>query len=716
MSVPARILGHAARTPDAVAVRQDAATLTYAELAGIAAEVATRLRAAGVGPEDVVGVCADRRPALPAAMLGVWLAGAAYLPLDPSLPPARLRGLVTEAAAAAVVVDPLGRSLLEGPALVDLPDRGAGTVEAPRQHPRAAAYVLFTSGSTGRPKGVVVPHGAVDGFLAWMAGVTGTGPGDVVLAFASIGFDVSVYELFLPLVAGGTLALAGQAERTDAVRLQRFAAAHGVTVLDLPPALLPLVEPAAIPTLRVLTTGSEAPGPEQVARWTGGGVRLLNCYGPTEATVNVTAFEATGSWDRPLPIGTPAPGQRAYVVDPGLRELGPDEPGELLLGGAGLARGYLGDPALTAERFVPDPFSGEPGARLYRTGDQVVWRADGQLHFLGRLDRQVKIRGQRVETGEVEAVLLQHPAVLQAAVDAVPGPAGLELVAYVTPAGAAAEDLRAHCARRLPAAMVPARVAGLDALPLSPSSSKVDLHALRGMLAPGPAAPRRRPPETPVQRAVAAAWSAELGTAEVGLDDDFVACGGHSIAAMRLVATLRGDLDRDVEAEDVLLGRTLAGIAARVEAAARLGGEDLVTGHPPALGPAQRRLWFLDRYAPHSTAYNIAMAERLRGPLDVPALAAALRAVQARQDVLRWRIPDADGIPYAVADPAGDVPLPVFEVDDVRAALDELAGTRFDLGTDRLWRAVLLCLGPAEHVLGIVAHHAVFDGWSQNHL
>ena len=747
MSVLERVLAQAARTPDAVAVRQWDGTLTYAELAGTAGAVADGLRAAGVGPGSVVGVCVERVPALPAALLGVWLAGAAYLPLDPALPAGRLAQLVADAGVRVVVADAPGRSRVDGPRVVDLPTAaglsapgtdlpnpgagpwasgagpsasgaglaasGAGLPGGPGTGPGAPAYVMYTSGSTGRPKGVVVPHGALAHCLAVMAERLGTGPGTVALGFASIGFDVSVLDLFLPLSTGGTVALAGAADRGDPARLQRFLAEHRVTTADVPPTLLPLLEPAALPALTVVLTGSEAPGPEQVARWTAHGARMFNLYGPTEATINVTWHEVAGSWDAPLPIGVPLPGHRAHVVDPDLREVPDGEPGELLIGGPGLALGYLGDPALTARRFVPDPFL--PGERLYRTGDQVVRQADGLLHFLGRLDRQVKIRGQRVETGEVEAVLRRHPAVGHAAVDAVPGPAGLELVAYVTPADVPAAALREHCAGRLPAVMVPARVVGLDALPLLPSA-KVDLNRLRSLLAPGPGAARRRAPETAIERAVAAAWSTVLGTTEVGLDDDFLACGGHSVAAMYLVAALRGDLDRDVEVEDVLLGRTLAGIAARVDRAAPLGGADLVGGNPPALGAAQRRLWFSDRYAPHSTAYNIAAAERLRGPLDVPALAVALGAVQTRQDVLRWRIAERDGVPHAVADPPGDVPLPVVEVteDELPAALDALARTRFDLAVDRLWTVVLHRLGPDDHVLGIVAHHAVFDGWSQH--
>lgn len=740
------VLAQARRRPDAVAVRQWDAELTYGELVGIAAEVAAGLRAAGAGRETVVGVCAERRPPLPAAVLGIWLAGATYLPLDPALPAERLAALLSDAGAGVVVADAAGARLVgPGPRVVPLPDHAAAAAPPPDRastaapppdtHPDQAAYVLYTSGSTGRPRGVVVAQRAVARLVRTFADEAGADEHTVASAFASIGFDVSLVELLVPLTVGATVAITGAADRVDATRLQRFVAGHGVTWLDLPPALLPLLDPAALPAVRLVVTGGEAPGPEQVARWAAPGRRLLNCYGPTEASVQATWFDAAGVWHRPLPIGRAVPGFRLHVVDAALRPVPAGEPGELLVGGPGLARGYLGDPALTAARFVPDPFGGPPGERLYRTGDQVVRHPDGLLHFLGRLDRQVKIRGQRVEIGEVEAALRGHPAVGHAAVDAAAGPAGIELTAYVTPADVDVDELRAHCARQLTAAMVPARIVRLPRLPLTPSA-KIDLARLRGSAetpAPAAAPPAASgaaasgaevaPPHDPVRRAVAAAWGSVLGTAPTRPDDDFVACGGHSVAAMELVATLRGDLDRGLDVEDVLLGRTLAGIAARAAAAPPLHGTDLPLGNRPAPGPAQRRLWFLDRHDPGSAAYNIAMAERLRGPLDVPALAAALAAVELRQDALRWRLPDRDGVPYAVVDPPGDVPLPLVDLaalppaerePELRRRLAALAATRFDLARDRLWQVLLLRLGPREHVLALVAHHAVFDGWSQD--
>jgi mycobactin peptide synthetase MbtE len=728
--LPDLVADHARRRPAAVAVAQWDARLTYAELLGAASALAGALRERGAGPEVLVGVSADRTPALVTGLLGVLLSGAGYVPLDPSLPPARLREMAGDAGLREVVCDRTGADRLAGSglALVPIPggtagDAVAGAVPA-EAVAEAVAYVMFTSGSTGRPKGVVVPHAALTEFVTSMAAEAGVDERSRVLGFASIGFDASVIDILMPLAAGGTVALAGSGDRADPDRLQRFCREHQVDAAFLPPAVLPLLDPERLPDLRTLLTGSEAPGPEQVARWSTGGRRFLNLFGPTETTVLVSWFEADGRWDRPLPIGRPAPNHRVYVVDDALREVAPGQPGELLAGGAGLARGYLGSPGRTADRFVPDPFSAIPGARLYRTGDLVRWRSDGTLQFLGRADRQVKVRGQRVEVGEVEAVLRGHPGVRHAAVVAAPGPGGTELVAFVTPgAGPGAAEVRGYCADRLPAAMVPARVIAVDDLPLG-SSGKVDLDRLAALAGARPhGGPPYEAPATGEERQLAQLWTDLLGPDPVGRDDDFFDRGGHSITAMRLVAAVRARLGRDLSIEDIMAGRTLRAIAARFAAAPPLDGTPPVRGRPPALSPAQQRLWFLDRYSPEgAAAYNIGLAERLTGPLDVPALHRALAAVALRHEVLRWRITAVDGEPRAVADPAGPVPLPVQDLgarpphereEELAARLAADAEHRFDLGAEPLWRTRLYRLGPHDHVLGIVAHHAVFDGWSQ---
>ncbi|GHJ15472.1 amino acid adenylation domain-containing protein [Micromonospora sp. AKA38] len=717
MCLPDLVAGHAARRPDAPAVTQGGRTLSYADLVGRAAALAASLRADGVAPDDLVGVCVDRRPELVVALLGVQAAGAGYVPLDPALPAPRLRELAAEARLRVVVGAPaVAPGVFADQAVRDVPTSTARWRPTPATL-ATTAYVMFTSGSTGRPKGAVIEHRALTEAVTGIAEFSGFGPSTRCLAFASIGFDASVADLLAPLAAGGTVVLAGDAERADPTRLYRVCAEQDVDVVVLPPPVLPLLDPARLPGVRLVMTGGEATGPEQVGRWTEGGRRFVSVYGPTEATVLVTWFEGSGVWTRPIPIGRPAANHRVHLVDDRFREVGPGEIGEVLAGGPGLGRGYLFDAARTAERFVPDPFTDRPGQRLYRTGDLARRLPDGNLEFLGRADRQVKIRGQRIELGEVEAVLRRHPDVDLASVQAGGGPGGPELVAYVaTRLDVAA--LRAHCARLLPAAAVPARMHTMPALPVT-INGKIDVDRLAALTAAAPEpAPTGEAPATDTERLVARAWSALLDAPAVDRDADFFHHGGHSIAAMRLVADLRERLGRDVAVEDVLLGRTLRGIAARVDAAAGTGPADAVRGRPPALSPAQRRLWFLDRYFPAAaSAYNVAFAERLTGGLDVAALATALTAVADRQQILRWRIPDTDGVPYAVVDPPTPVPLPVRDLPpgtDLATHLAAGAARPFALATDTLWRAELIRTGVDEHVLAVYAHHAVFDGWSQS--
>jgi amino acid adenylation domain-containing protein len=718
------IAATATAQPDAVAVRQWDTELTYAELLAAARRLAATLHAAGIRPEDRVGICVGRHPGLLVALVGVLLSGGAYVPLDPDLPALRLTDTARDAGVTCVVADAAGRSVFAGTdvSMVDLPDAGRDDFTCPAV-PANAAYVIYTSGSTGRPKGVVVSHANV---AAFMTGIRERGRmehGARALAITSIAFDVSVLELLVALMVGASVQLAAEADRADPDRLRRFLVAHEVTWAEVAPALLPLLDPADLPLVRAVVTGAEAPGPEQVARWTANGRRLMNGYGPTETTVAVAGFVVSGEWHTPIPIGRPMLNHRLYVVDEDLRLVPPEVPGELLIGGPGVSRGYLGAPGLTADRFVPDPFGAVPGERLYRSGDLVSWGADGQLRFHGRTDRQVKVRGQRVELAEVEAAVRAHPDVGHAVVAAVPGRTEVSLAAFVTPANAPDDaELRDYLTARLPAVMVPTRFRRLAELPLTPSD-KVDVAALVAGLAAELPAGVADVPGVPAE--VVVIWCDVLGVPAVSAEDDFFAGGGHSLAAMRLVAALRQQLRRDVAVEDVFAARTLGGLAKRVAAAAELSdvdGTDLPTGNPPALSAAQRRLWFLDQLAPDAAAYNIALAQRLHGHLDLDALRRALVEVVARHDVLRWRVPHEGGHPYAVLGPVAEVPLPVEDLSSlpaderervVRDRLHAEAGTRFDLAAGGLLRARLLRLGATEHVLAITANHAVFDGWSE---
>jgi amino acid adenylation domain-containing protein len=712
------VLAQVAAQPTAPAVVQDEQTLSYADLAAQAWRLAESLRAHGIGPEQRVGLCMRRTPSMAAAVLGVLLAGGAYVPTSPDDPEQRRATILDDAGVNVAIVDDHGRLALAGrvPVLVDVTTSSPGRSEPRWPLPRReqAAYVLYTSGSTGRPKGVVVEHGAMADFVAMVAEPAGIDAQTRALAFASLGFDVSVLDLLVPLAYGACVVLAGDADRTDPARLERLCQRHKVTWAAIPPALLPLLDPQRLPTLRRVVTAGEPPAPAQAQRWGTPPVRsFANWYGPTEATVVCVGGDVSGSWSTPLPLGLPLPGRAAYVLDNDGAETGE---GELHIGGIGLARGYLGSPALTAQRFVPDPRSSVPGARMYRTGDLVRRQSDGTLVYLGRIDRQVKVRGQRVEIGEIEAVLAGHERIDHAVVDAVRSAAGeLELVAYLTPSSAPdLTELAAYCRRRLSTSMMPSRVYQLESFPLN-ASSKIDMSALRGLDTRAP-----QPVELEID-AVRAAWQHEFGHAPEP-DEDFFDSGGHSLTAMRLVARLRESTGRDLAVEEVLRARTAGAIAEMVRAASMAAPTVDDDDGQPELTPAQRRLWFMDRLAPHAAAYNVTMALRITGPLDVATLGRALGEVAARHEALRWRIISAAGRPAVLVDPPGPVALGIDDLTGagstqegrLRQLLDAGASQPFDTSRESLWRAQLILLADDVHVLAVTVHHAVFDGWSQS--
>nr|WP_239543353.1 amino acid adenylation domain-containing protein [Micromonospora terminaliae] len=713
------IAAQAARTADAVAVRQWDTRLTYRQLVDRAAGVAAALRERGVVPGDRVGVCGARTPDLVVTVVGVLLAGAAYVPLEPGGPRERLREIARDAGVRVVVGDAAAAEFGDEPGVETVGLPGPAPLVPCPARPGDPAYVLFTSGSTGRPKGVLTTHRNAVEFVTGVVALTGADASVRSLGIASLGFDAATMDLFVPLLLGGAVQLLGADDRTDPVRLARFLAVHEVTWGFITPTVLALLDPAELPTWRVLLCGGEAVPAALVARWAPGR-RFLNGYGPTETTVLAVSGDLTPADTDPVPIGRPLPNHRAYVVDADLRPVPPGETGELLIGGPGLADGYLNRPGLTAERFVPDPFGDRPGERLYRTGDLVRQAPDGRIVYLGRADRQVKVRGQRIELGEVEAVLAGHPGVDRVAVEAAPGPAGTELVAFLTPADAPGDEaLRAYAGPRLTTAMLPARTVRLAALPVSPTSGKLDRAALRALAAAAPEAAEETDGGDPVEAAVRRLWTRLLG-ANPGPDSDFLAAGGNSIAAMRLVAALRAELGRRVDTRVLFTDRTFAALVDRVRAADPADGDALTTGNPPTLSPPQRRLWFMDQLAPSSAPYNIAVAHRLHGPLDTAALGAALRAVAERHDVLRWRIPQTGGVPYAVREEPTDVAVPVVDLTGAADAEAELAtmlaagaGHTFDLATGPPWQVTVYRLAPDIHVLAITLHHAVFDGWSE---
>jgi amino acid adenylation domain-containing protein len=744
----------AARRPGADAVVTGDASLTYAELDRRASRLAHQLRRLGVVPEAPVGVCLRRSPDMVVAVLGVLRAGGAYLPLDPTHPPARLALMARDAGAAVAVTEESLRGLLAaaGCRLVSLDgDRDALLAEPaeaplPAALPQHLAYVLYTSGSTGAPKGVLVEQRSVVGFVEHIAGAYGIDERSRVLAMAPLGFDVSVFEIFGALLRGAALHLADDEDRLSAERLQRLLRERAVTVAELPPALMPLLEPADLPDLAVVSVGGEAPPGPLVERWATGRRRFVNGYGPTEATVAVTLMECRGRFAAPPPIGRPMANHGAFVLDGRLEPTGIGVPGELCLAGAGLARGYLGRPGETADRFRPDPF-GAPGERLYRTGDRARWLPHGNLEYLDRLDRQVKVRGHRVELGELETALRRLPSVEEAAVEVRTDEQGtVHLVAYVCgaePPGLA--GLREHLGRLLPAYMLPTRAVRLDRLPLTPAG-KIDRRALPD---PGPGdagLAGSREPRTAAERRIAAEiFGPLLGTAPPGADEHFFELGGNSLQATQVTSRVRDVFGVEVSLTAFFERPTVAHLASLVEAARRMapaavaladalreevdamagppvGGE--VAPDPPDRAPLsyqQEAVWRVGPGRIVRPAFNAPLALRVRGPLDVGALRAALERMAARHAALRTVFDTTGAGREQVVLPEARVPFDVKELSGLRPAEREAEARRlvgeqyrrpFDLDGGPLIRVQVLRLRPEEHVLSWAVHHLVTDAWS----
>ncbi|WP_175409611.1 non-ribosomal peptide synthetase, partial [Streptomyces sp. TRM64462] len=721
--------------------------VSYGELDGLAGGLADGLGADGVGRGDAVGVLVRRGTGAVVAMAGVWRAGGVYVPLDPRLPEERLRFMVAEAGVRCVVADASTAGLAAG---LGVPVRSVDTVRAapgaPRRvpHARDLAYVIFTSGSTGRPKAVGVEHGALAAHVAAARDTFGVTARDRVLAFSSFSFDASLDQLLPALSCGATVVLRPD-EQWHPARVPAEVRKHGLTVVNLPPTYwselafsLTDRTAAGLASLRLLILGGEAVPPEPLAAWRARAphVRVVNAYGPTETTVTATAYDvprppgADGESGR-VPIGRPLGARRAYVVDARGGLAAPGEPGELLLGGPELARGYLGRPALTADRFVPDPYGGD-GGRLYRTGDLVRLRPDGELEFLGRIDDQVKIRGFRVELGEVEAVLREFPGVVASAAAARPDASGaLGLTGYVVAgSGGALEPsaLRAWCADRLPHYAVPSDVVVLDALPVN-ASGKLDRSAL-----PDPSPDRSvsgaayTAPRDATERVVAEIWAEVLGVERVGIDDGFFDLGGHSLLATMAVSRIAERLGRDVELRTLFEHPRIREFGPLVGAARQAAGGGVVPvdrSGPLPMSFAQERMWFLDRMSDAGDEYVLWFAWRMRGGLDRAAWQGALDDVVARHEVLRTALVEVDGRPaQRVIDGVG-VPLAwhtapeaaggeAERLDLVRERAAAFATRRFDLAAPPLLRAGVWELDADDHVAVVVFHHAATDGWSKD--
>ncbi|MBZ4423315.1 non-ribosomal peptide synthetase, partial [Myxococcus sp. RHSTA-1-4] len=734
-TVDALIREQARRAPDAVAAVVDGQRLTYSELESRAWGLARRLRREGVGTESIVGLCVERSLELVVGLVGILHAGGAYLPLDPSLPRERLAFMLEDSGARVLVTQqPLLARFPRPPERVLLLDAEREALDAEGVEPvdsgataRGAAYVIYTSGSTGQPKGVLVEHRGVCNLVAHEARAYEVGPGTRMLQFANLGFDISVEEIFTTLCAGGTLYLAPLERLMPGEPLHTFLREQAITAVSLTPAALAVTEASGLPALRTVISGGEACSADLVVRWSPGR-RFLNTYGPTEGTV-VATLTACEPDTRAPSIGRPLANVEAYVLDAGMEPVPVGVPGELYLGGVGVARGYLGRPALTAERFVPHPFSREPGARLYRTGDRVKWRASGELDFLGRVDTQVKVRGFRIELGEVEAALAGHPAVREAVVVVrEDGPTGRKLVGYAVPAPGQAlevEALRQFLRERLPEYMVPTALVRLDALPLT-ANGKVDRKALP---APDASAEARRDfvaPRTPTEQVLAEQWARLLGVARVGIHDGFFELGGHSLVATQAVARMRGHFGVDLPLRVLFETSSLEELARKVDEALASGQASRVAPPRPVqrdaampLSFAQQRLWFLDQLQPGAAAYNIPVALRMEGPLDVVALERAFAEVVRRHEALRTTFGGEGGTAVQLIHPAKPFVLPVVDLSGAEDREDQALhlaqrelSLPFDLAAGPLLRATLLKLGDTRHMLLLTMHHIVSDGWS----
>ncbi|WP_164021363.1 non-ribosomal peptide synthetase [Pyxidicoccus trucidator] len=734
------------RTPEAEAVRFEDSALTYAQLDARANQLAHHLRWLGVGPESRVGVCLERSLELVVALVGVLKAGGAYVPLDPAYPRERLAWMLEDASAPVLLTqERLLEVLPSHSAHVVCLDRDGETVArqpitrpVPLAGPDALAYVIFTSGSTGRPKGAMNAHSGIVNRLLWMQQEYGLTAADTVLQKTPFSFDVSVWEFFWPLMTGARLVLARPGGHQDPAYLAGLIAAQRVSTLHFVPSMLqaflqePGLEQACTSVRRIICSGEALPAElarQCLERLPGAG--LHNLYGPTEAAVDVTYWACLTDDERAsVPIGRPVANTQLYVLDGTLSPAPVGVSGELYIAGVQVGRGYLQRPELTAERFVPDPFSATAGARMYRTGDLARWLPDGTLDYQGRLDFQVKVRGLRIELGEIEAALAAQPSVRHAVVLAREDLAGdKRLVAYVVPGEEGGVDtgmLRDALRATLPEYMVPSVFVMLESFPLSPSG-KLDRKALPEPDAEATARTREYvAPRNDTEGKLADIWAQVLRMERVGIHDNFFELGGHSLLATQVVSRIRATLGVELPLGEMFAAPTVASLAERLgQGAAR-------TSRVPPLAPvsrqqplplsfAQQRLWFFDQLQPGNTSYNLPFAVRLEGQLDAAALGRALQALVQRHEVLRTSFrSEPDGPIQSIAE-AGECPftqvdLSALSPEDREARADqhyaEQSALPFDLEHGPLMRAVLLRMSEREHLLLLTMHHIASDGWS----
>lgn len=738
--------------PHALAVVLEEQRLSYRELNRRANQLAHRLQSFGVGPETPVGLYVERSPEMIVGILGILKAGAAYVPMDPGYPgewvnfvvaDTKMPVLVTQEKLLEGVAGPGPKTLCLDAEAEDLSQESDDNIDSgvAGHH---LAYIIYTSGSTGNPKGVEITHAALANYVGQAGGIFGLNPADRVLQFASISSDISVEEIFPCLMRGAALVLRTDSMPDSAAGFLEKCRDWGITVLDLPTAYWHQLTAAlfsehlTIPArVRLVIIGGERAIPERLTLWqacVNRGVKLLNTYGPAETTVVATVYDLT---DLPtengcfgeLPIGCPIPNVNTYVLDQNLTPVPVGVPGELCIGGVGLARGYLNQPELTAERFVQNPFL--EGGRLYRTGDLVRCRRDGNLEFVRRIDRQVKIRGFRAELEGIEAALRKHPLVADAVVVHDNASSQRGLIAYLIPKDAAvlnSEDVRNFVRTKLPDYMIPTTWALLESLPRS-LSGKVDRRALALPEKTPLPAPTFVPPRTPTEAKIADLWRHVLGLKEVGRYDHFFELGGHSLLAVQVISRLRKELRVEIPLRVIFDAPTVTQLAKHVDAALRVGENHHGLVPAPAslvrrevcLSHSQSRIWYMHQLSPQSAAYNITAPIRFTGLLHKEALKRSVEAMAQRHESLRTTFRSVDGNPVQVIAPAVTIELPErdlravpeeLRLSEAKRVLGEEARRPFDLEKGPLIRLLLLQLGDDDHILLISMHHVISDQWS----
>jgi amino acid adenylation domain-containing protein len=744
----------AAARPDGVGVVSEDSHLSYEELNERSNQVAHYLLRQGVRPEARVGVMLERTPEMIIALVGILKAGGAYVPLDPAYPPNRLRYIIDDSQAEHVITQRSLEELLpEHVAKVVRIDAELEIWKQSRANPEVAmspenlAYLIYTSGSTGKPKGVMIQHGTLVNFAQVAATEYGIISDDRILQFATISFDTSVEEIFPCLINGATLVLRHDSMLGAVATFIRNCRDLNLTILNLPTAYWHEVM-AQMPdevgklagTLRLVIIGSEKALPEKLGIWQkqiGACIKLINAYGPTEATVTSTRWELPKLTDRvallrEVPIGKPIPNVQVHLLDQYLQATPINIPGQLSVAGAGLARGYLNSPDLTAQFFIPHPSSDQPGARLYRTGDLARYSVDGEIEFIGRIDHQVKIRGYRIEPGEIETALAEYPGAQEAIVLACEGANdNKRLVAFITnkpghEVGGA--ELRHFLKQRLPDYLIPSKFVVLEKLPLTPNG-KID----RGALA---ALENREPqpgeefvaPRDGIEQLLTQTWEGLLEVRNIGARANFFELGGHSLLATQVASRIREAFGIEIPLQSLFERPTVEGLAEEIRKRLR-GAQGLE--EPPItrasrdgelpLSFAQQRVWFMDQLVPGSALYNLPNAVRLKGYLRITALEQGLGEIRRRHEVLRTNFPSLGGEPIQVIMPAAFTPAQLIDLSGLnpqtrdhtaRRLVHHEAQKAFDLGQDQLLRTRLICLQEQEYILLVTMHHIVSDGWS----